>query len=85
MQTDVHSIAIYREPCTENYVAVYSASSDGRRRLIRQICGAWIRYQFWTGRKFVYIKFHTGPATNTRRYYGFSKISFYSLGTTVHM
>jgi len=85
MQTDVHSITIYREPCTENFVAVYGASTNDRSRLIREVCGAWARYQFWTGRNFAYIKFHTGPATNTRRYYGFSKISFNALGTTVHV
>ncbi|XP_065890335.1 uncharacterized protein [Dysidea avara] len=63
-------------PCNVNHVAVYSGTTDDRSILIREVCGTWARYRFWTGRHFAYIKFCTGPSANTRGYTGFSEISF---------
>jgi len=74
------SLFYYRPPCDVNHVAVYSGTKDDRSNLLRELCGVWSRYTFSTWRNFAYIKFQTGPSANTRRYAGFSEITFEARG-----
>jgi len=66
-----------------NHVAVYSGTTEDRSTLLREVCGSWSRYRFWTWRHFAYVKFHTGPSANARRYNGFSEITFEARGTYI--
>ena len=66
-------------------MAVYSgATTDDRSYLLGEVCGSWSRYRFSTWRNFAYIKFQTGSSANTRRYTGFSEITYEARGSYIH-
>jgi len=66
-----------------NHVAVYSGTTEDRSNLLREVCGSLSLHRFWTWRHFAYVKFHTGPSTNTGRYNGFSEVKFKARGTYI--